>query len=152
MKIAVFPGSFDPITVGHEAIINRALPLFDKIILAIGVNSAKSHMFSLDQRLNALKVCFEHEPKVEIDHYEGLTIDYCNSINAQYLLRGLRVAIDFEYERNIALMNREMNPDVETVFLISEPRYSAITSTVVRDILKNKGDISRFVPSNFPLK
>lgn len=151
MKIAIFPGSFDPITVGHEAVIKRALPLFDKVILAIGVNSSKNYMFSLDQRIEALNACFKHEPKVEVDHYSGLTIDYCKKVNAQYILRGLRVAIDFEYERNIALMNRQMNEDVETVFLISEPKYSAITSTVVRDILRNNGDIREFVPKDFPL-
>lgn len=151
MRIAVFPGSFDPITVGHEAIVNRALPLFDKIVLAIGVNSKKQHMFTLEERVSALEKCFENEPKVVVDNYQGLTVDYCKKIGAQYLLRGLRVAIDFEYERNIALMNREMNPDVETIFLISEPKHSAITSTVVRDILKNNGDIKRFVPEKFPL-
>ncbi|UTW61367.1 pantetheine-phosphate adenylyltransferase [bacterium SCSIO 12741] len=152
MKVAVFPGSFDPITVGHEAIVKRAAPLFDKIILAIGVNSSKKYMFTLEQRMEALQACFKDYDHVVVDQYEGLTIEYCKKINAQYILRGLRIAADFEYERNIALMNRSMNDQVETLFLISQPEYSAITSTVVRDILRNGGDISQFVPESFPFK
>lgn len=152
MKIAVFPGSFDPITVGHESIIKRALPLFDKIILAIGINSKKQYMFSLEERIESLKTCFSHEDKITVDHYQGLTVEYCRNVNAQYILRGLRTGMDFEYERNIALMNLEMNSSIETIFLISEPKYSAMSSTVVRDILNNNGDITRFVPKSFKLK
>ncbi|MGB0390113.1 MAG: pantetheine-phosphate adenylyltransferase [Salibacteraceae bacterium] len=152
MKIAVFPGSFDPITVGHESIIKRALPLFDKIILAIGVNSSKQYMFSLEERIESLNTCFANENKIEVDHYEGLTVEYCNKTNANYILRGLRTGMDFEYERNIALMNLEMDSNIETIFLISEPKYSAMSSTVVRDILRNNGDIKRFVPKSFKLK
>lgn len=152
MKIAVFPGSFDPITVGHEAIIRRAIPLFDKIVLAIGINSNKNYMFSLDDRKEALNSCFASESKIEVQDYKGLTIDFCESINAAYILRGLRVAVDFEYERNIALMNREMNANIETVFLISEPKFSAVSSTVVRDIIKNNGDVSQFVPHTVKFK
>ena len=149
MKIGVFPGSFDPITIGHESVILRSLPLFDKVILAIGVNSLKQNMFSLDQRKHALARCFSNYSKISVDSYEGLTIEYCKRVNAHHIIRGLRISADFEYERNIALMNRELNPDIETIFLISEPQHSAITSTVVRDIYKNGGDISRFVPKGF---
>jgi pantetheine-phosphate adenylyltransferase len=106
-------------------------------------------MFSLDERLAALRRCFAPHAKVEVDHYEGLTINYCKRVGAQYILRGLRIAADFEYERNIALMNRSLQPDVETIFLISQPEYSAITSTVVRDIMRNGGNVSAFVPKSF---
>jgi pantetheine-phosphate adenylyltransferase len=127
------------------------LPLFDKIIIAIGVNANKhsTYMFTLEERLEALRRCFAGEPRIAIDHYEGLTINYCQRVEAQYILRGLRIAADFEYERNIALMNRALVPEVETVFLISQPEYSAITSTVVRDILRNGGEVSAFVPKSF---
>lgn len=152
MKMAVFPGSFDPITVGHEAIINRALPLFDEIVLAIGVNSNKKYFFALEERMSILENCFKDQPKITITSYEGLTIEYCKTIGASHILRGLRTAADFDFERTIALMNKKMAPELETVFLISEPEHSAISSTVVRDILKNGGDISQFVPANFPIK
>ena len=152
MKRAVFPGSFDPITVGHEAIINRALPLFDEIVLAIGVNSNKKYFFTLEERISILEDCFKYQPKITIASYEGLTIEYCKTIGASHILRGLRTAADFDFERTIALMNKKMAPELETVFLISEPEHSAISSTVVRDILKNGGDISQFVPANFPTK
>lgn len=151
MKIAVFPGSFDPITVGHESIILRSLKLFDKVILAIGVNSQKNYMFSLDQRKKSLKTCFSDYPQIEITDYSGLTVDYCKKINANFIIRGLRVAADFEFERNIALMNKELAPEIETIFLISEPKHSALSSTVVRDIYRNGGDISKFVPQGFQL-
>ncbi|MAZ37629.1 pantetheine-phosphate adenylyltransferase [Salibacteraceae bacterium] len=152
MKRAVFPGSFDPITIGHEAIINRALPLFDEIVLAIGVNSNKSYFFTLEERISVLEKCFEGQPKISIASYSGLTTEYCKTIKASHILRGLRTAADFEFERTIALMNKKMAPELETIFLISEPEHSAISSTVVRDILKNGGDISDFVPTNFPKK
>jgi len=151
MKIAIFPGSFDPITVGHESIIKRALPLFDKIILAIGVNSSKNYMFSLEERMESLRNCFSNEPKIDVDSYNGLTIDFCKKRNANYILRGLRVAADFEFERNIALMNQAMDPNIETLFLISETKYSAISSTIIRDIIRNNGDVSEFVPQSFKL-
>lgn len=151
MKIAVFPGSFDPITLGHVSIIKRALPLFDKIILAIGVNSSKNYMFNLQERKESLIHCFENEPSIIIDTYDGLTVDYCKKMKANYILRGLRVSADFEFERNIALMNQAMQPSIETVFLISEPKYSAITSTIVRDIIRNKGNVKQFVPSGLGL-
>lgn len=152
MKIAVFPGSFDPITVGHESIIKRALPLFDKIILAIGVNSSKNYMFSLEERKNSLIKCFKDEEKIEVDTFNGLTIEYCKNVKAEFILRGLRVAADFEFERNIALMNQAMYKNIETIFLISDPKHSAITSTVVRDIIRNNGDVSQFIPATINFK
>lgn len=152
MKRAVFPGSFDPITVGHEAIINRALPLFDQIVLAIGVNTNKKYLFTLEERISALKKCFQHQPKIIVKSYQGLTIEYCKEVGATHILRGLRTAADFEFERTIALMNKKMAPELDTIFLISEPEHSAISSTVVRDILRNGGNITPFVPENFPKK
>ncbi len=151
MKRAVFPGSFDPITIGHEAIIKRALPLFDKIILAVGVNTTKQYLFPLEQRISALEKCFSQEEKVQVQSYEGLTVEFCKSIDAQHIIRGLRSSIDFEFEKNIAEMNRKMESNIDTVFLISEPEHSAISSTIVREIYKSGGDISAFVPKNFQL-
>ena len=150
-KIAVFPGSFDPITIGHESLVKRALPLFDKIIVSIGTNSSKSYYFSLEQRLNFIQETFAGEEKVEVMTFEGLTVDFCREIGAGFLLRGLRISSDFDFERNIALMNRAMDPNIETVFLVSEPEYSAINSTIVRDIIRNGGDASSFVPEAIDL-
>jgi len=146
MKIAVFPGSFDPITTGHYDIIMRALPLFDKIIIAVGVNSQKKTLFSLDQRLEWLREVFMEVPKIEVDFFEGLTAHYCNKINATYLIRGLRNASDFDYEKTISQLNNIVGKDLETVFLISRPQFSHISSTIVREIIKGKGDASPFLP------
>ena len=146
-KIAVFPGSFDPITLGHESIIHRSLPLFDKIIIAIGVNSTKEGYFSLQKRKLWIEKVFNGEKKTEVKTYKGLTIDFCKKENANYILRGLRTSADFEFERIIAQMNRAMNEDIETVFILSTPELSAITSTVVRDIIRNSGDAGQFIPS-----
>ena len=151
MKKAIFPGSFDPITNGHIDIIQRAIPLFDEIVIAIGVNSNKKYMFSLEERKSFIEKTFEGETKVTVKTYEGLTVNFCERINANFILRGLRNPADFEFERNIALMNQAMQPSIETVFLISEPKYSAITSTVVRDIIRNKGNVKQFVPSDLGL-
>ncbi|MBX7094999.1 MAG: pantetheine-phosphate adenylyltransferase [Flavobacteriales bacterium] len=145
-RIAVFPGSFDPITKGHESIIRRALPLFDKIIIAIGVNSSKSTMFTLQQREEWISSIFAGEKKIEVKSYEGLTIDFCKKEKAHFILRGLRTQADFEYEKAISQMNLALAKDIETVFLITDPVYSAISSTIVRDILRNKGDVSSFIP------
>ena len=146
-KIAIFPGSFDPITKGHESVIKRALPLFDKIIISIGINSSKKSFFNIDERIKLINAVFAKEPKISIDTYEGLTVDYCKKKNARYILRGLRTSADFEYERSIAQMNKAMMPDIENIFLLTTPELTAINSTIVRDVLFNKGDITPFVPS-----
>ena len=145
-KIAVFPGSFDPITRGHESIIRRALPVFDEIIVALGENAEKKSYFPLDSRLKWLKLVFGDEPKVRIVKYSGLTVDLCTRMNAVYILRGLRTSADFEFERTIGLMNKAISPVIETVFFLSAPEYAALSSSVVRDILRNGGDVSKFVP------
>lgn len=146
MKIALFPGSFDPITIAHVDILNRALPLFDKIVVGIGLNSAKQNFISADKREEMVKTIFAGNTKVEVQLYEGLTVDFCRKVNAKYMVRGIRSSSDFEYERAIAQINQTMMPEVETILLLSKPEYSAISSTIVRDILRNKGDISYFVP------
>lgn len=146
-KIAVFPGSFDPITVGHIDLVNRALPLFDKIIVAVGINSAKQYLFSLDQRLDWLNVVFAEEDKVEVGHFTNLTADYCKKIGANYLLRGLRNASDFDYEKTISQLNNIIGDGLETIFLISHPEFSHISSTIVREIIKGGGDASPFLPA-----
>ena len=142
MKTAVFPGSFDPITVGHADIIRRALPLFDKIIIALGVNSQKQSLFTFDQRMNWLREVFKDDSKVEVDYFEGLTAHFCNKIGAKYLIRGLRNASDFDYEKTISQLNSIVGKDLDTVFLISSPQYSHISSTIVREIIKGKSEVS----------
>ncbi|MFH0894214.1 MAG: pantetheine-phosphate adenylyltransferase [Bacteroidota bacterium] len=150
-KIAVFPGSFDPVTRGHESIIQRALPLFDKIVIAVGVNAGKSSLFSLDKRIAFLKKVFENEPKVSIDSYEGLTVSFCKKIGAQFILRGMRTSADFEFERSIAQMNHAMDSGIETIFMVSDPALCMINSTIIRDIYKNGGDVSPFIPEGLKL-
>lgn len=145
-KTAVFPGSFDPVTIGHVDIVKRALPLFDKLIIAIGSNSEKKYLFAPEKREVWLATIFSAEKKIEVMRYDGLTIDFCKKNSAQYILRGIRTSADFEFERLIAQMNSQMAPEVETVFILSRPEYSHISSTIVRDIIRNKGDISLFVP------
>jgi len=151
-RIAVFPGSFDPFTIGHEAIVRRALSLFDEIIIAVGANAMKKNFYSLTTRKEMIARVFHSESKVRVDHYEGLTVDYCIKNNAGFLLRGLRTAADFEFERAIGQVNKAMAPQIESVFLLTEPDHSFINSTIVRDILKNGGDASKFVPSSINLK
>lgn len=146
MKIALFPGSFDPITIAHVDILERALPLFDKIVVGIGLNSAKQNFLSAATREEILQQIFISQSKVEVQLYEGLTIDFAKKIGASHMVRGIRSASDFEYERAIAQINQTMMPDIETILLLSKPEYSAISSTIVRDILRNHGDISQFVP------
>jgi len=148
MQIAVFPGSFDPITIGHVDLVRRALPLFDKIIVAIGINAQKKYLFPLDQRLEWLRVVFAEEPKVEVDSFERLTADYCKRIGANYLLRGLRNASDFDYEKTISQLNHIVGDGLETIFLIAQPGYSHISSTIVREIIKGGGDASPFLPES----
>jgi len=146
MKIALFPGSFDPITIAHVNILQRATPLFDKIVIGIGLNSSKQNFLTAEQRLQILETVFAGYQNIEIQTYEGLTVDFCRKINATYMVRGIRSASDFEYERAIAQINQTMMPEVETILLLSKPEYSAISSTIVRDILRNHGDVSPFVP------
>lgn len=150
-KVAVFPGSFDPITIGHLALVRRALPLFDKIIVAIGENSQKRFLFSLDQRITWLNEVFAEEPKVEVDFFENLTAHYCQRIGAQYLLRGLRNASDFDYEKTISQMNTIVGNGIETIFLISQPEHSHISSTIVREVIKWGGDASPFIPEGLEI-
>jgi pantetheine-phosphate adenylyltransferase len=146
MKIALFPGSFDPITIAHVDILKRALPLFDKIIIGIGLNSSKLNFLSSEKREEIVKAVFRDYSNVEIQLYEGLTVDFCKKINASYMVRGIRSVGDFEYERAIAQINQTMMPNIETIFILSKPEYSAISSTIVRDILRNHGGVSAFIP------
>jgi pantetheine-phosphate adenylyltransferase len=146
-RIAVFPGSFDPITKGHVEIIKRGLPLFDELIIGIGYNTNKHYFFSQDRREHFISKTFEDEPKVKVQRYSGLTVEFCKQIGAKYILRGLRTSADFEFERAIAQMNHSMAPEIETIFIVSNPALSHISSTIVRDILLYQGDISAFVPA-----
>jgi pantetheine-phosphate adenylyltransferase len=146
-RIAVFPGSFDPFTIGHEAIVRRALSLFDEIIIAVGANALKKSFYSLAIRKSMIIKVFQDEPGVRVDHYEGLTVDYCRKNGAGYLVRGLRTSADFEFERAIAQVNKVMAADIESVFLLTVPEHSHINSSIVRDIIRNGGDASRFVPA-----
>ena len=145
-RIAVFPGSFDPITKGHEEIIKRGLPLFDELIVGIGYNTNKHYFFSQDRREHFISKTFEGEPKIKVMRYSGLTVEFCKQVGANYILRGLRTSADFEFERAIAQMNHGMVPEVETIFIVSDPSLSHISSTIVRDILLYQGDVSAFVP------
>ena len=145
MKKAVFPGSFDPITIGHEDIIRRGLDLFDEIIVAVGVNADKRYQFSLEERLAFIRATFNDEPKVQVTTYQGLTVDYCREINADFILRGLRNPADFEFEKAIAHTNRTLT-EIETVFLLTASNKDFISSSIVRDVLKNNGNIEAFVP------
>jgi len=146
-RIAVFPGSFDPFTLGHESIVRRALDLFDEVIVAVGKNSTKANMFSIEQRSAWIEEVFKVEPRVKVEWYEGLTIAYCKSKNARYILRGLRTSADFGFERGIAQVNRAMDTSIETIFILALPEHSAISSTIIRDIIKNGGNVSQFVPT-----
>lgn len=146
MRICLFPGTFDPLTLGHVDIINRAIPLFDKIVVGVGLNSAKAPMFSPDQRLQWIKEIYKDEERVEGAVYEGLTIDFCKKIGAQFILRGIRYVSDFEYEKTIADANRTLDKNIETVFLTGEPKFTSVASTIVRDIIRNHGNASPFLP------
>ena len=145
MKIAVFPGSFDPLTLGHTDIIDRALPLFDKIILAIGTNSSKKYMFSLEERLHFLKETYKDEAKILVETYSGLTVDYCKSKDSEFILRGLRNGQDLEFEKAIGQTNYKMS-GIETIFLISSSGLAHISSTVVRDVMRHSGSYEFMVP------
>jgi pantetheine-phosphate adenylyltransferase len=150
-RIAVFPGSFDPITRGHENVVRRAASLFDEIIVAIGQNSTKTSMFPLEKRMEMVLHTFTDLPHVRMEVYEGLTVDFCRSNGAKYLLRGLRNGGDFEYERTIAHMNKALWNELETVLLFTDPQFASVHSTVIREILKNKGDVSQFIPQGIQL-
>lgn len=145
-RICLFPGTFDPVTLGHIDIINRALPLFDKIVVGIGINSSKNPMFTPEQRMEWFKEIFKDEPRVESVSYEGLTIQFCKQIHAHFILRGIRFVSDFEYEKTIADANRTLDRSIETIFLTGEPKYTSVASTIVRDILRNGGNASPFLP------
>ncbi|MBL7708465.1 MAG: pantetheine-phosphate adenylyltransferase [Chitinophagaceae bacterium] len=146
MRICLFPGTFDPLTLGHVDIINRAIPLFDKIVVGIGLNAAKAPMFTAEQRLQWIRDIYKDEDRVEGAVYEGLTIDYCKKIGAHFILRGIRYVSDFEYEKTIADANRTLDKNIETVFLTGEPKYTSVASTIVRDIIRNGGNAAPFLP------
>lgn len=151
-KIAVFPGTFDPVTKGHVDIVSRGANLFDEVIVAVGVNTNKKTLFDLETRTEWLKKAFETLPNVRIDHYEGLTVEYCHKIGAGYLLRGLRNGTDFDYESHIAQLNKNLKNEVETVFILSSPELSYISSTLVRDLIIHKGDFGKYLPEQVDLK
>ena len=145
-KIAIFPGSFSPFTIGHQSIVDRALPLFDKIVISIGINSEKPQYFSIDERMQWIKDVYNNNPKIDVKQYKGLTVDFCKKENANYILRGLRDSHDFKFEKNIAHMNKELSPNIETLFIITPPKISHISSSIIRDIIENGGDVSKFIP------
>ncbi len=151
MRRAVFPGSFDPITLGHYDIIERGLTLFDEVILAIGVNADKKYMFSLEERKQFIEEAFKGEPRIKVMTYKGLTVDFCKKQNAQFILRGLRNPGDFEFEKAIAHTNRKMS-EIETVFLLTSSGKSYISSSIVRDVIRNGGDVSGLVPDTVKVK
>ena len=150
-RIAVFPGSFDPITIGHYSIVEKALPLFDKIIIAVGTNTSKKYLFDADKRLALTKSAFSKLPKVEVKEFDGLTVDFCKTENAQFLLRGLRNNIDFEYEKPIAEINKILQPGLETIFLITDSQHSCVSSSIVRELIKNKSNVDQFLPPSVKL-
>ena len=150
-RIALFPGSFDPFTIGHESIVRRALPLFDKIIIGVGFNSLKKTLISLENREEMIREVFKDEKRVEVTNFQGLTVDFCKTVGAKYLLRGLRTAADFEYERAIGQMNKAMDPEIESVFLLTSTQYTPVNSTIVRDIIIFGGDATQFLPKGIDI-
>ena len=151
-RIAVFPGSFDPITKGHESVIRRSAVLFDEIVVAIGKNIDKQYMFSLEDRKNWIESTFSDLINVNVADYNGLTVDFCKKINAKFIIRGLRSSKDFDYERSVALMNNTLSSDIETVLFFTDPKYSMISSTSVRDIIKNNGNVDQFLPNGVKIE
>ena len=144
-RIAVFPGSFDPVTLGHVSVVRRALPLFDKIIISIGANSDKKSMFTLEQRMNWLNGIFREDYKVEIKSYSGLTVEFCKKVKAKFILRGLRTSADFEFERGIGQINRKLSDNIETVFFLTEAKYTPLSSSIVRDVIRNGGSVEGMI-------
>ena len=146
MNIALFPGSFDPVTKAHVDIVKRSVGLFDKVYIGIGANSSKTSLLSVETREKMLRAVFETDPKIHIIAYEGLTVNFCKSIGAAYMIRGIRTVSDFEYEKAIAQMNHSLEPEIESIFIVSKPGYSSISSTIVREIIRYDGDVSQFIP------
>jgi len=151
-KIAVFPGSFDPFTIGHEDIVIRGLGIFDKIIVAIGVHSSKQPLFKIEARVKMVNQIFKNNDRVNADSFEGLTVDFCRKVKATHMLRGIRTASDFEYEWGIAQINKHMLPEVESIFLLTTPEHTPVNSTIIRDIIRNGGDASQFLPEGVDIK
>jgi pantetheine-phosphate adenylyltransferase len=150
INIAIFPGSFDPFTIGHESVVRRALSMFDKIVIGIGVNTTKSGYFPIEKRLQWIKKVFQDAgERVDVKTFSGLTIDFCKDEKARYILRGLRTAADFEYERAIAQTNKAMYPEIETVFLLTLPNHTFVNSSIIREIIRQGGDASKFLPKNY---
>lgn len=145
-KVAVFPGSFDPITKGHENVIKRAIPLFDEIIIAIGENAEKNNYFKLEDRVKWIEKVFENNKNISVETYSGLTTDFCKSKGSKFLLRGLRTSADFEFERSIGQVNKRLYPEIETVFMLTASEFTPVSSSIVRDIHRHKGDILQFIP------
>ena len=150
-KIAVFPGSFSPFSLGHKAVVDSALPLFDKVIIAVGNNPEKNQYFSIKKRLKWINDVYKNMPNISVERYEGLTVDFCKTVNANFIVRGLRDSQDFKFEKNIAQMNKKLNAEIETIFIITPPELSHISSTILRDIIKNGGDISTFIPKEISI-
>ena len=151
-KIAIFPGSFDPFTIGHESIVNRALSMFDKIIIMIGYNANKKSFFPIEKRMKWINQIFQNIDKVEVRLHDGLTVDFCKEVGARYILRGLRTSADFEYERAIAQINKKMHPEIETVFLLTLPEHTPVNATIIRDIVFHGGDASQFLPKGLDME
>jgi pantetheine-phosphate adenylyltransferase len=151
-KVAVFPGSFDPFTIGHESVLRRALPIFDKVVIMVGVNDTKKYLFPVEKRKQMVEDLFFDEPKIKVEIFDGLTVDFCRKVGATHILRGLRTSADFEYERAIAQANKMMHGNIETIFLLTMPEHTHINSSVARDIIIHKGDVSMFIPKRLDLK
>ncbi len=151
-RIAIFPGSFDPFTIGHESIVQRALPIFDKIVIMIGYNANKQSFYPIEKRLKWINQVFQEEDKIEVQIYDGLTVDFCKEVNAKYILRGIRTSSDFEYERAIAQVNKKMHPEIESVFLLTLPEHTPVMATIVRDIVFHGGDASMFLPKSLNME
>lgn len=150
-KIAVFPGSFDPFTVGHENVVLRALDLFDRIIVAIGIHPTKEPLLKIDARVKMVNQVFSRYDKVGVDSFDGLTVDFCRKVHATHMLRGIRTSADFEYERAIAQVNKKMLPEVESIFLLTSPEYNPVNSTIIREIIRYGGDASQFLPKGIDI-